>query len=271
MNLKTPVRSTVSLVVSCVLTIYTAIPLTHSVSAVEPDRAVVVLESVETTNGSLSAFRELVEHIKEEKTDELVESVETVEDEASVESTTEEILEDTGEIRESDEGLEPVLPGVSDEVMEPVIEEVVEPEEVIEPDIELRDNVPFDEDLQRHVLNVCAEYGVDPALVYAVIERESHFDPNAVGTASYTLGLMQVDPYWNRDRMAALNCYDLFDPYQNIRVGTHLLAEFFSEGYSIEGALMAFNMGRYGAQALIDQGIVSEYATSVMAMRAKYW
>lgn len=223
MNLKTPARSIISLVVSCVLTIYTVIPLTHSVSAVEP--------------------------------------VEAVEDEVSTESTTEEILEDSGEVPGTDEGVGTISTDVPFEVIEP---EVKEP-------IELRDNVPFDEDLQRHILNVCAEYGVDPALVYAVIERESHFDTNAVGTASYTLGLMQVDPYWNRDRMAALNCYDLFDPYQNIRVGTHLLAEFFSEGYSIEGALMAFNMGRYGAQPLIDQGIVSEYASSVMAMRAKYW
>lgn len=271
MDSKKPIMKVMMFVTCSVLIFKTIIPLTHPVSAVELDRAEVVGMSEEIENGALSAFRELVEDIKEEKTDELVESIETVEDAASVESTTEEILEDSDEIRESAEGLETVLPGVSDEVMEPVIEEVVEPEEVIEPNIDLRDNVPFDANLQKHVLDVCAEYGVDPALVYAVIERESHFDPNAVGTASYTLGLMQVDPYWNRDRMAELNCYDLFDPYQNIRVGVHLLAELFSEGYSLEGVLMSFNMGRYGAQSLIEQGIVSEYASSVIAMRERYW
>lgn len=264
MDPKKPFMKVMMFVTCSVLIFKTIIPLTHSVSAVELDRAEVVGMSEGIENGALSAFRELVEDIKEERTDDIVESVETVEDAAPVESTTEEILKDSDEIRESAEGLETVLPEVSDEVMGPVIEEVVEP------DIELRDNVPFDVNLQKHVLDVCEEYGVDPALVYAVIERESHFDPNAVGTASYTLGLMQVDPYWNRDRMAELNCYDLFDPYQNIRVGVHLLAELFSEGYSIEGALMSFNMGRYGAQSLIEQGIVSEYASSVIAMRERY-
>jgi soluble lytic murein transglycosylase-like protein len=124
--------------------------------------------------------------------------------------------------------------------------------------------------LKNYTISVCEEYGVEPALIFAVIEKESTFNVGSIGDGGNSLGLMQIQPRWNQDRMARLNCWDLMDPYQNIRVGVDLIAELFAEGYSVEGVLMAYNGGRAYANYRLERGIVSEYAKMVMEFREQY-
>ncbi|WFE67924.1 murein transglycosylase domain-containing protein [Thiomicrospira sp. R3] len=81
------------------------------------------------------------------------------------------------------------------------------------------------------VMQFAADFNVSPALVFAVMETESHFNPNAV-SRSNALGLMQIkaqsagrDVYKLVDfRMDAPTPEDLFDPQTNIRIGTAYLA-----------------------------------------------
>lgn len=130
-------------------------------------------------------------------------------------------------------------------------------------------DVPLGEDLQDHIFELCESYNVDPAMVVAMIERESSYRASAIGDNGRSYGLMQIQPRWNQERMDRLNCQDLLDPYQNVTVGIDLIAELQATGKSTTWVLMAYNGGQYYANNKISQGVVSEYAQTVIS-NAKY-
>lgn len=57
------------------------------------------------------------------------------------------------------------------------------------------------------------------ALVLAIIEHESGYEFDKVGDGGQSKGYMQIYEKWHADRMKRLNCTDLMNPYQNVRVG----------------------------------------------------
>lgn len=91
-------------------------------------------------------------------------------------------------------------------------------------------------------------YGVDFALVKAVIRAESGFDPQAVSRKG-AQGLMQIMPA----NFETLNLADPFDPGENIRAGTHYLKALIDRyDHDLQLALAAYNAGpgmvdRYGS------------------------
>lgn len=139
-----------------------------------------------------------------------------------------------------------------------------EPEPIEEPEVEYFD-VPLDESLQEHIFTLCDEYGIEPELVISVIRKESGYSADAQGDSGKSLGLMQIQPRWHRDRMTKLGCDNLLDPYQNVTVGIDLLAELIEQRGSTEWALMAYNGGPSYANKLAAAGKVSEYASTVMS------
>lgn len=95
----------------------------------------------------------------------------------------------------------------------------------------------------------CDIYGVDKALVYAVIRTESSFNPEAVSSIG-ARGLMQITKStfeWAQMKLGkdfAEDTYDdLFDPETNIKYGTFLLSAFIEEFGSVENALCAYHAG----------------------------
>ncbi|MFS2123776.1 lytic transglycosylase domain-containing protein [Pseudomonas sp. Pseusp97] len=72
---------------------------------------------------------------------------------------------------------------------------------------------------RREIASASTRYGVDQALVRAVIHAESAFQPNAVSIAG-AQGLMQLMP----DTAERFNVNDPFDARQNIRGGVRYLA-----------------------------------------------
>ena len=151
--------------------------------------------------------------------------------------------------------------------VETTTEEITTEEQTTEEVIELY-AVPLDEDLQLHIIKLCEEHNISPALVFAVIEQESRFDASAVGDDGKSMGLMQIYQKYHQDRMDKLGCGDLMDPYDNVKVGVDYLAELFNMNPDIYWVLHSYNGGIAYANERMQTRNYSDYAVNVAA-RAK--
>lgn len=124
-------------------------------------------------------------------------------------------------------------------------------------------NVPLSEEEQMHIFYECDGYEIDPAIIIALIERESYYSPDEVSSHG-AIGLMQVVPKWHQDRMKRLGCTDLYDPYQNITVGINYLAELKQKSGDITYALTAYLYGERKATNLISNGTIPDYTKWIM-------
>ena len=140
--------------------------------------------------------------------------------------------------------------------------EVVSPETTIV-ETEYYD-VPLSHALQDYIFKLCEERDIEPALVIAIIERESKYEASTVGDSGDSLGLMQIQPKWHSERMVRLGAKDLLNPFDNVLVGIDILDELMDSGNSLEWALMAYNGGNAYAYRLVSEGVISEYATTVI-------
>jgi soluble lytic murein transglycosylase len=98
------------------------------------------------------------------------------------------------------------------------------------------------------ILHYAGQYGLDPLLLFALIEQESLFESFATSSAS-AQGLMQIWPPTGEDIAAALawpsyTVTDLQRPYVSVAFGTWLLADEFrrfdGDAYAV---LAAYNAG----------------------------
>ena len=138
-----------------------------------------------------------------------------------------------------------------------------------EPTMEIKFfNVPLSEDIQLHIFSECEKYNISPALVIAIIERESTYDPSRVGDNGKSLGIMQIQPQWHNHRVDELGIvnFDWFNPYHNISVGCHFLNELFNKyGDDIYTVLMGYNGSPKYVRDMLNAGLVSDYALEVSA------
>ena len=117
-----------------------------------------------------------------------------------------------------------------------------------------RYDVPLDDETQAFLRAACDESGVPYELALAVIRKESTFQ-NIIGDSGDSVGYMQIQPRWHKERMERLGVTDLRDPFSNFRVGCDYLAELL-ERYPLEDAMTAYNSGNPGK---------SDYAKDVIS------
>lgn len=132
-------------------------------------------------------------------------------------------------------------------------------------------DVPVDIDLLDHIRGLCGDYEIPVELVLAIIETESSYKADAVSKAG-AIGLMQVIPESHYPRMYHLNCTDLFNPYQNVKVGMDFLSELIEKyNGNTHQALTAYNHGEKGANdKFFSKGIYqSDYSRKVLETAEK--
>lgn len=128
-------------------------------------------------------------------------------------------------------------------------------------------DVPLSHSLQTYIYEICADEEVPVTLIMAMIDHESKFNPEIVSkTDDY--GLMQINKI-NHDQLAEdYQCADMLNPYQNIFCGVKVLSSYlkiYENDYA--KALMAYNMGDYGAKKAWSNGITStDYTVSVLGL-----
>jgi soluble lytic murein transglycosylase len=107
-------------------------------------------------------------------------------------------------------------------------------------------------------------YGIDPALLAAVIEQESKFDSGA-RSSSGAIGLMQLQPATAkgialRTGGSRFRVSDLYDPEINVRYGAwylrHLLRKYGDE----RSALAAYNAGQDNVDRWLAAGKGIQFA-----------
>lgn len=111
----------------------------------------------------------------------------------------------------------------------------------------------YDEDSQDdHIVAAARRYGVDPALVKAVVWRESRFNPTVRGDAG-EIGLMQVgrlaaEEWAEAERKRFFSHEDLFDAARNTEAGTWYLRKclrrYANADQPLVFALAEYNAGR---------------------------
>lgn len=132
-------------------------------------------------------------------------------------------------------------------------------------------DVPLSDSLQRYIYEICADENVPITLVMAMIEHESRFNPEVVSSTD-DYGLMQINKVNHEWLEEDFRCADMLNPYQNVFCGIKIIAKYIEKYEGDYGkALMAYNMGDYGARKAWQNGVTStNYSTSVLELMQKY-
>lgn len=132
-------------------------------------------------------------------------------------------------------------------------------------------DIPLSDSLQRYIYEICADEEVPVTLVLAMIEHESYFNPEIV-SATDDYGLMQINAVNHEWLEEDYRCADMLNPYQNVFCGVKIVSTYIEkyEG-DLTKALMAYNMGNYGARTAWENGITSTtYTEKILGLMEKY-
>lgn len=123
-------------------------------------------------------------------------------------------------------------------------------------------SVPLGSDTQQAIYEMCGnDYSVF-CTVMAIANRETGFNPDAIGDGGKSIGLMQINTKWQQDRIEQLGITDLTDPEQNVTVALDFLWWLANRldpehPYAMFGTnelFMAYNCGLQGTYRLWESG-----------------
>ena len=130
-------------------------------------------------------------------------------------------------------------------------------------------DIPLSKELQLYTYTRCVDYGIPEhyELVLAMMWQESNYTPDIV-SATDDYGIMQINACnheWLSDLLGTTNFLDV---YQNIDAGTYIISKMLLKYGDEHKALMAYNMGCYGASKQWDRGNYSSYYSTSITSKA---
>ena len=127
---------------------------------------------------------------------------------------------------------------------------------------DLPDPVPVAQlETNNHIDKMAKRYGLDSRIIKALIEEESGWCESAEGDDGNSIGLMQIQERWHKERMKRLGVTNLYDSEQNITVGCDILSELLNKYGNYKDALSVYNSGnvhdgkQYAERVLKNAGI----------------
>ena len=132
-------------------------------------------------------------------------------------------------------------------------------------------NIPLSHSLQDFIYEICVDEDVPVTLVLAMIETESGFNPEIISPTN-DYGLLQINKVNYEWLKKSYRTADMLNPYQNVFCGIKIIGTFIKKyNNDYTKALMAYNMGDYGAKKAWQNGIVStKYSTKILDLMNKY-
>ena len=131
-------------------------------------------------------------------------------------------------------------------------------------------DIPLSHSLQNYLYEICADEGLPVSLILAMIETESGFNPEVISRTN-DYGLMQLNKInheWLNEQYRAA---DMLNPYQNVFCGVKIISSFVKKYDDYGKALMAYNMGDYGARKAWENGVTStKYSEKILTLMQKY-
>lgn len=116
--------------------------------------------------------------------------------------------------------------------------------------------VMYPKKYKNYVISYSREFGLDSALVYAVIKTESNFDAKAV-SPSNAMGLMQLIPTTAK---WIAGCFDevfdenqMFEPETNIKYGCFYLNYLKGKFSDFDAVICAYNAGETVVRTWLDE------------------
>ena len=131
-------------------------------------------------------------------------------------------------------------------------------------------DIPLSDSLQRYIYEICADEGVPVTLALAMIEHESGFNTEVISSTD-DYGLMQINAINHEWLEEKYRVADFLNPYQNAFCGITIIGSYIEKYGDYGKALMAYNMGDYGAQKSWENGVTSSsYSTTILDLMQKY-
>ena len=117
-------------------------------------------------------------------------------------------------------------------------------------------DIPLSNELQEYTEDVCREYNIDEKLVFAIMGRESAYQPDVISDTN-DYGLMQINICNHEWMSEKLGITDFLDPKSSILAGVYMLYTVRQYCETETQMIMCYKSGVNGARALWNQGIHS--------------
>ena len=124
-------------------------------------------------------------------------------------------------------------------------------------------SVPLSHSLQDFIYEICTDEGVPVT--------ESGFNPEIISSTN-DYGLLQINKVNHEWLKKQYRTADMLNPYQNVFCGIKRIGTFVKKyNNDLNKALMAYNMGDYGAKKAWQNGIKStRYSEKILGLMNKY-